>query len=220
MPRVPLASPQHTPNLYGQFGVISIDQGPKYSFFVKQAAGPFTCSYSGVRFGSVSNLYIQVCVLKNNEWYRFVSPPLRTRPGSDCPLFHWDPYCVIVDCNLYKMYVVGFVVCFNIDNSVFSTVQLPIIATSCFDYHISRSSFGILSFVHSDNKSLRTFILSSLKHGETTWSRLSENNFISSFASFTEHPMWRQFFFGDDLDEGLHSMQIKSSSTDSSFVIL
>ena len=32
--------------------------------------------------------------------------------------------------------------------------------------------------------------------------------------------MWRQLFLGVDLDDGIHSMQIRSSSIDSSFVFL
>ncbi|XP_044407715.1 uncharacterized protein [Triticum aestivum] len=212
MPRVPLFQHQHTPNLYGQFGVILIDSRPNFSFFVKQAAGPFVRSYSGLSFSSVADLYVHVCILKNNEWSRFVSPPLRTPPGNDGPLFHWDPYYLLVGSNLYMMYVVGFVVCFNIDTFVFSTVQFPVSVTSCFDYHISRSSSGIISFVHSDNLSLRTWRLSSREHEETAWFPMSEINLASSFGSRCQHPMWRQLFLGVDLDDGIHSMQISNSS--------
>ena len=49
---------------------------------------------------------------------------------------------------------------------------------------------------------------------------MSVINLTSSFARQAQHPMWRQFFLGDGLDDGLHSMQIRSSSIDLSFVFL
>ncbi|VAI80232.1 unnamed protein product [Triticum turgidum subsp. durum] len=219
IPRVPRMHGQHNPNFYGQFGILPAAGQIGFSFFVKDAAGPFLKTYDGIKFRSKSDFHVYVCVFRGGVWSRFVSAPFEYR--SPC-IFHLDPYSVLAGSSLYMMYVVGMIICFDIPSSTFTVVHLPISARSCFDYSVSLNESGILSLVNCSHGLLNTWLLQ-LVHGRLQWSCCSRLDLVKAFSSRGGPTIWQSAFgmeYGEVGPGDFYSVQIRSASKNSSVVLL
>jgi hypothetical protein len=159
IPAIPL---QSSSNTLGQFGVLPSAGYSGMSFFVKDPAGPFTSTYEGVSFCSTTDVFYHVCVFRDGEWNRFVSAPI---PSPEPAVFHRNPYSVLGGDKLYMMYVLGYIVSFDIPTSTFSVIELPTDCNvrSCHDYTVAPHSGGAVVLVHYHKGTIDTWVLSHLQ---------------------------------------------------------
>ncbi|KAI4978364.1 hypothetical protein ZWY2020_014918 [Hordeum vulgare] len=203
IPWVPRLHGQQSPNFYGQFGILQRAGQTGFSFFVKDVAGPYNRSYDGIRFRSKTDFHVHVCVFRDGAWTRFVSDPFPYRPPC---IFHTDPYSILVGSSLYMMYV----------------LHLPISARSCLDYSVSLNESGILSLINCSHGSLNTWMLQ-LVHGRLQWSCWSKLDLTQTFSGTVGPNIWQSAFgvdYGDVGPGDFYSVQIRSSSKNSSVVLL
>ncbi|XBI91603.1 hypothetical protein VPH35_028886 [Triticum aestivum] len=209
IPRVPRLHSQHTPNFYGQFGILPTAGQTGFSFFVKDAVGPFMRTYDGIKFRPKTEFHVHICVCS----FSIRSP---------C-IFHLDPYSILAGSSLYMMeYVVGMIVCFDIPSSTFTVIQLPISARSCFDYSVSLNEYGILSLINYSHGSLNTCLLQ-LVHGRLQWSSCSRLDLVETFSRRAAPTIWQSAFgmqYGEVGPSDFYSVQIRSASKNSSVVLL
>jgi hypothetical protein len=75
-------------------------------------------------------------------------------------MFDRTPYCVLVGDQLYMMYVVGSIVCFDTARSSFSVIALPGDMPErtklWFDYKVGEHRSGSIALVHFCNGDLVT----------------------------------------------------------------
>uniref|UniRef100_A0A8I6XS10 F-box protein AT5G49610-like beta-propeller domain-containing protein n=1 Tax=Hordeum vulgare subsp. vulgare TaxID=112509 RepID=A0A8I6XS10_HORVV len=219
IPRVPRLHGQQSLNFYGQFGLLQTAGQTGFSFFVKDAAGPFSRSYDGIKFRSKTNFHVHVCVFRDGAWTRFVSDPFPYRPPC---IFHIDPYSILSGSSLYMMYVVGMLICFDIPSSTFTDVHLPISARSCLDYTVSLNESRIMYLVNFSHGSLNTWLLQ-LVHGRLQWSCCSRLDLVHTFSTTVGPNIWQSAFgvdYGDVVPNDFQSVQIRSSSKNSLVVLL
>jgi hypothetical protein len=161
--QIPRNTGELTDNTYGQFAVLNRTSGNRRdgaAFFVKDASRSFQRSYEGVRFDSQSRVHVHVCVFKDRKWVRSVSYPLDPPPRA---AFHRNPYCVLDGDFLYMMYLVGFIVSFDMVQGDFSVIPLPLDVAksvrSWFDYTVSLHPAGGIALVHYTGGYLLRWVL-------------------------------------------------------------
>jgi hypothetical protein len=206
IPPIRSTSSQHTGNTYGQFGVLrrtgDLENSPA-AFFHKDPADLFDSTYAGVRFNSDSRVYVHVSVFENRRWNPSVSealaPPLPA-------IFHRNPYCVLDGNKLYMMYLVGFIVSFDIDLKAFRVINLPTALSrpvkTWFDYTVGPHPGGGLALVHFSGSNLVRWVL-------------RPNDHAAHWRIETSVHLWSAL--GHRIN---NSVQVRSASPDARFVFV
>lgn len=220
VPPIPKTPGQYTDNTYGQFVVLADTGvfGSNYpGFFVRDAAGLYQQPYEGVRFMSSTNVHVHVCVFRSGSWSRFVSDPLTPPPLA---IFHRNPYCVQARSVLYIMYLVGFIVCFNMEEGQFVVLNLPgemaTMTKSCLQYIAGPYPEGDLAVVHMDNRKLVKWVLLR-EEGMVNWHRDTSFDLVAAFGDI----MNREIFTALTIDPSeWRSFQMRAISSDSRYVLI
>ncbi|KAM0841046.1 hypothetical protein ACQ4PT_059268 [Festuca glaucescens] len=224
MPPIPRDTEQHTVNTFGQFGVLPQAGRSGVSCFVKDASRPFLTCYDGVSFCSSESIYVHVSIYDDEVgWTRFVSEPI---PSPEAALFHRNPYTVLVGSKLYMMYVVGFIVCFDLVSKTFTEVPLPgeVLerVSSWYDYSVARHRGGAIVLVHYHKSVMYTWVLSFSNEGPS-WDLETMVDLIHCFGNRISSVAWKRIMGRENFPIGadnFYSIQVRSTSSDGRFVLL
>jgi hypothetical protein len=223
LPRIPRDPEQHTVNTFGQFAVLPAAGRAGMSFFVKEPAQTFICTYAGVSFCSGANIFVHVSVLTDGQWVRHVSNPI---PSPEAALFHSYPYSIQDGETLYMMYLVGYIMCFDMASKTFSEIALPSnlgeTAVSWYDYTVADRNAGGLVLVHYTQGMLQRWVLRLTTNG-AIWTLASQVDLVHAFGSRISPCCWRSAFSREAFPIGsdnFYSVQVRKASTDGSLVFL
>ncbi|KAM0869146.1 hypothetical protein ACQ4PT_040853 [Festuca glaucescens] len=224
MPPIPRGTGQHTVNTFGQFGVLPKAAGGGMSFFVKDASRHILTCYDGVSFCSSAPIYVHVGVYDDEVgWERFVSQPI---PSPEPALFHRNPYSVLAGNKLYMMYVVGFILCFDLTSKTFTQIPLPDEVEervrSWYDYSVASHRGGAIVLVHYHKAVMYTWVLSFL-NDEPSWDLECMADLIHCFGDRVTNVAWERVIARENFPIGsdhFYSLQVRSASTDGRFALL
>jgi hypothetical protein len=170
---------------YGQFAVLPPSNGPSSGFpvfFVKDPSRLFEQDHHGVNFRPVGRVRVHVCVFSNGGWVPHVFGPLAL-PSSGT--FQRTPYCVQSGSRLYLMYLVGLIVCFDVEWGTFGVVDLPgqmgTTVECCLEYTAGPHPRGDLAVVHLDNGMLVRWVLTR-KGDMAEWNQEASVDVVAAFG--------------------------------------
>lgn len=224
LPPIPRNTGQHTVNTFGHFGVLPQAGRSGVSCFVKDAAKDFLTCYDGVSFCSSAPIYVHVSIYDREVgWTRFVSEPI---PSPDAALFQRNPYSVLVGSKLYMMYLVGFIVCFDLASKTFTEVPLPDEVkervSSWYDYSVGRHHGGAIVLVHYHKSVMYTWVLSFINEAPS-WELETIVDLIHCFGNRISSVAWKRIMGRENFPIGadhFYSIQVRSTSSDGRFVLL
>lgn len=224
MPPIPRGSGQHTVNTFGQFGVLPNAGRGGMSFFVKDASRHFLTCYDGVSFCSSEPIYVHVGVYDAAlGWERFVSDPI---PSPGAALFHRNPYSVLAGNKLYMMYVVGFILCFDLPSKTFSQIPLPDEVSerfsSWYEYTVASHRGGAIVLMHYHKAVMYTWVLSYLNDAPS-WDLECMADLMHCFGDRVPNVAWERVIARENFPLGsdnFYTLQVRSSSTDGRFALL
>lgn len=208
-------------NVYGQYGIIPAAGGCGMAFFSKEPADQWERSYQGVTFNSTSSVSLHVCMLEDRKWQRHISFPI---PSVRTVVFHRNPYCVLVGEHLYMMYVLRFIVCFDIKGRSFSVIDLPgnltMTVESWYEYTVGEDRSGSIVLVHSARGTIQSWVL--CRDGDDIrWNTRARLNLLEAFGRRLHNEVWDRVV--GILKRGFmdwYNVQVRSASADGRFVLL
>jgi hypothetical protein len=141
-------------------------------------------------------------------------------------MFHRNPYSVLEGGKLYMMYLIDFIVCFDLGSKSFSKIPLPgILKTktrSWYDYTVTNYSEGRLVLVHYTHGNLDKWVMTHTP-GTVIWNLEASMDLVPFFGPRISCCSWSSLFFEQAVctwSDDFFSVQLRSASPKARFVLL
>uniref|UniRef100_A0ACD5Y7S5 Uncharacterized protein n=2 Tax=Avena sativa TaxID=4498 RepID=A0ACD5Y7S5_AVESA len=178
---------------YGQFAIVPLTNGPTNlfcAFFVKDPSRLFDQNHDGVQFNSHGRVRVHVCVFGNGGWVPHIFDSLAL---SSSTKFQRSPYSIQAGYRTYIMYLIGLIVCFDVEQGTFKVVALPrkmgMMIKGCFQYTIGPHPQGDLPVVHVDNGMLVKWVLTRVED-MSEWNQEASVDLVVAFRHMISTTIW------------------------------